>query len=119
MSKMLCGATSTLPNLQKRITTGTKTISVPAEKGKTMGEEVMREVLGPAIVLLAIQFPALVFVIYSWLQTKKNPSIPPNVVRCKDCVYNENGCCTHSESYDDTRYRPDYFCADGERKDNV
>lgn len=38
------------------------------------------------------------------------------VVRCRDCVYNENGCCTHSEYYDDTRYRPDYFCADGERK---
>ena len=38
------------------------------------------------------------------------------VVRCKDCVYNENGCCTHSESYDDTRYRPDYFCADGYKR---
>ena len=38
------------------------------------------------------------------------------VVRCKDCLYNENGCCTHSETYDDTRYRPDYFCADGERR---
>ena len=35
------------------------------------------------------------------------------VVRCKDCFYNKNGCCTHSELYDDTRYRPDYFCADG------
>ena len=40
------------------------------------------------------------------------------VVRCRDCVYNENGCCTHSEPYDDTRYRPDYFCADGLGKDN-
>ena len=39
------------------------------------------------------------------------------VVRCKDCLYNENGCCTRSELYDDTRYRPDYFCADGERKE--
>lgn len=40
------------------------------------------------------------------------------VVRCKDCIYNENGCCTHSEYYDDTRYRPDYFCADGERRED-
>ena len=39
-----------------------------------------------------------------------------DVVRCKDCLYNENGCCTRSELYDDTRYRPDYFCADGERR---
>ena len=38
------------------------------------------------------------------------------VVRCRYCVYNENGTCTHSENYDDTRYRPDYFCADGERR---
>jgi hypothetical protein len=37
-------------------------------------------------------------------------------VHCKECVYNENGCCTHSENYDDTKYRPDYFCADGERR---
>ena len=39
------------------------------------------------------------------------------VVRCKDCVYNENGTCTHSECFDDTKYRPDYFCADGERRE--
>lgn len=39
------------------------------------------------------------------------------VVRCKDCIYNENGCCTRSENYDDSTYRPDYFCADGERRD--
>lgn len=42
----------------------------------------------------------------------------PEIVRCKDCLYNENGQCTRSEDYDDTRYRPDYFCADGERIDN-
>ena len=40
------------------------------------------------------------------------------VVRCRECVYNANGCCVKSEWYDDTRYRPDYFCADGERGDN-
>lgn len=40
------------------------------------------------------------------------------VVRCKDCIYHENGCCINSESYDDTRYRPDYFCADGERRND-
>lgn len=39
------------------------------------------------------------------------------VVRCKDCIYNHNGGCTHSEIYDDTNYRPDYYCADGERKE--
>lgn len=37
------------------------------------------------------------------------------VVRCKDCVYNENGSCTKSEDCD-LDYRPDYFCADGERR---
>lgn len=40
------------------------------------------------------------------------------VVRCKDCVYN-NGACTHSEIYDDTNYNPDYYCADGERKEQT
>ena len=40
------------------------------------------------------------------------------VVRCKDCFYNANGTCTKSEYYDDTRYRPDYFCADAERRDD-
>lgn len=50
-----------------------------------------------------------------------NPKYTPTVdavpvVRCKDCVYNENGTCTHSECFDDTKYRPDYFCADGERR---
>ena len=40
------------------------------------------------------------------------------VVRCKDCLYNENGICVHSESYDDTNHRPDYFCADGLRKED-
>lgn len=38
------------------------------------------------------------------------------VVRCKDCFYNDNGCCTRSENYDDTHYRADYFCADGLRR---
>lgn len=40
------------------------------------------------------------------------------VIRCKDCIYNQNGCCTHSAIYDDTKYRPDYFCADAERRSN-
>jgi hypothetical protein len=39
------------------------------------------------------------------------------VVRCKDCVYSKNYNCTRGEMYDDTRYRPDYFCADGERRE--
>ena len=39
------------------------------------------------------------------------------VVRCKNCIYNENGICIHSEFYNDKHYRPDYFCADGIRKD--
>lgn len=38
------------------------------------------------------------------------------VTRCKDCVYNANGCCTYSENYDDTKYRLDYYCADAEPK---
>lgn len=40
------------------------------------------------------------------------------VVRCKDCIYN-NGACTHSEIYDDTNYNPDYYYADGERKEQT
>lgn len=39
------------------------------------------------------------------------------VVRCKDCIYNSNGSCTHSEIYDDVNYKPDYYCADGERRE--
>ena len=39
------------------------------------------------------------------------------VVRCKDCLYNHNGGCTHSEIYDDTNYNPEYYCADGERRE--
>lgn len=40
--------------------------------------------------------------------------MPESIVRCKDCVYNKNGGCTKSEECDGN-YRPDYFCADGER----
>lgn len=40
------------------------------------------------------------------------------ITRCKDCLYNANGTCVHSESYDDTTHRPDYFCADGMRKED-
>ena len=39
------------------------------------------------------------------------------VVRCKDCIHNSNGSCTHSEIYDDVNYKPDYYCADGERRE--
>ena len=39
------------------------------------------------------------------------------VVRCRDCIYNSNGSCTHSEIYDDTNYNPNYYCADGERRE--
>jgi hypothetical protein len=39
------------------------------------------------------------------------------VVRCKDCIYNETGGCEHSESAD-VGYSPNYFCADGEKKDD-
>ena len=38
------------------------------------------------------------------------------VVRCKDCFYNNNGSCEMSEQCTDN-YRPDYYCADGLRKD--
>ena len=39
------------------------------------------------------------------------------VVRCKDCIYNEIGSCTHSQKYDEDNYRADYFCADGTPKE--
>ena len=38
------------------------------------------------------------------------------VVRCKDCIYNENGSCSFSKYVDPSNYQPDWFCADGERK---
>lgn len=40
------------------------------------------------------------------------------VVRCKECIYNHSGACIFSEIYDDSNYNPDYYCANGERKDN-
>ena len=40
------------------------------------------------------------------------------VVRCKDCIYNEKASCMFS-SFCNPHYRPEYFCADGERKDNA
>ena len=39
------------------------------------------------------------------------------VVRCKDCIYNEKSSCMFS-AFANPHYRPDYFCADGERIDN-
>ena len=39
------------------------------------------------------------------------------VVRCKDCIYNEIGSCTHSQKYDEDNYRADYYCADGTPKE--
>lgn len=55
--------------------------------------------------------------VVDWDDIEAAPTVDAvEVVRCKDCAYNENGCCTHSENYDDTRYRPDYFCADGYRR---
>ena len=41
------------------------------------------------------------------------------VVRCKDCVYNETGSCSFSEYVDPVSYKPDWFCADGERRTDV
>ena len=40
------------------------------------------------------------------------------VVFCKDCVYNKNGGCMHSEEYDEPNYNPEYFCADGLRSED-
>ena len=38
------------------------------------------------------------------------------VVRCKDCVYNEIGSCKLSEDYDPD-YDSDFYCANGERRE--
>ena len=38
------------------------------------------------------------------------------VVRCKDCIYNEKSSCMFS-AFANPHYRPDYFCADGERRE--
>ena len=38
------------------------------------------------------------------------------VVRCKDCLYNEYGSCEHSMNYPlNTNYCPDFYCAKGLR----
>jgi hypothetical protein len=39
-------------------------------------------------------------------------------VRCKDCIYNEVGSCSFSQYVTPADYSPNWFCADGERKDN-
>lgn len=39
-----------------------------------------------------------------------------DLVRCKDCIYNEKATCMFS-SFCNPHYRPEYFCADGERKE--
>lgn len=39
------------------------------------------------------------------------------IVRCKDCVYNETDQCMCGES-SAVNYDPDYFCRDGERRDS-
>jgi hypothetical protein len=39
------------------------------------------------------------------------------VVFCKDCVYNANCGCMHSEEYDEQNYNPEYYCADGLRSE--
>lgn len=38
------------------------------------------------------------------------------VVRCKDCIYNEIGSCKLSEDYD-PGYDPNFYCANGERRE--
>lgn len=40
------------------------------------------------------------------------------VVRCKECVYNEIGSCSNSEDCD-PNFDPNFFCAHGERKEQT
>lgn len=44
------------------------------------------------------------------------------VVRCKDCIHYENGFCYNPNTYDDGKTRgntsPNWFCGDGERREN-
>ena len=46
----------------------------------------------------------------------------PEVVRCKDCKHYKDGFCYNPNTYDDEKTRgntvPDWFCADGERRDD-
>ena len=54
--------------------------------------------------------------------TEQNPLDIVKVVRCKDCWYSGNGCCMQGkyyDGYDEYEYRPDFFCADGLRKEDV
>ena len=46
----------------------------------------------------------------------------PEIVRCKDCIHWDKGCteeCTNSDSvcFHNGWCKPDWFCADAERKD--
>lgn len=42
------------------------------------------------------------------------------LVRCKDCEYYKDGFCYNPNTFDDEKTRgntvPDWFCADGERR---
>lgn len=40
------------------------------------------------------------------------------VVRCKDCKYAQDGAVFGQDWCADAEIHPDFFCADGERKDN-
>ena len=40
----------------------------------------------------------------------------PKIVRCKDCIYYHTSCCQCSWAND--AEHDDYFCADGERRDD-
>ena len=43
------------------------------------------------------------------------PDKMQELVRCKDCKYNDDGECIIKAGWFPTK--PDWFCADGERKD--
>lgn len=39
----------------------------------------------------------------------------PEIVRCRDCIYNDDGDCIIKAGW--FPVKPDWFCADGKRKD--
>ena len=49
------------------------------------------------------------------------PTVLQKLVRCKDCKFYWNGLCGNVDSDSPCRnlidVRPDFFCADGERKE--
>ena len=76
-----------------------------------------------AIALLKEQETEISRISNEYLDLVKKASKQPQIVRCKDCKYAEvDMCCSHPSEWNNSETRnhnnPDWFCADGEVKDD-